>query len=187
MLIYYIMDELFSENDLVSILEELGVKKMSKFEKLKRLKSNMTLAQFSNMKREVEQATDEDKKMDIIFRNVRQHGTPFKVKKRLLNLGKYSRLDGREIDHYGIFFEKSGILYHYLPTGVRYGEKEYNREICSYYEWKPVLENLNKAYFTLMEHWEIEDFVNRWENKFEYDALLNSSQIFVAVLSYWLR
>jgi hypothetical protein len=86
----------------------------------------------------IDNSNDKDKCNTIIDRYYRQYGIPFKIKKRQLNLSRYN-LGDNTIIHYALFFDKSGYIYHYLPDGIKYGEREYNKQISSY-DWDDLLD-----------------------------------------------
>ena len=189
---------ILTQEDCDEILEELQIKKISIVDKLDRLKKRMTDSQFDGMKKDFESVSNietEDKnelKKQVLERYMRQFALPFRIKRRTFDLTKYYdlKLDGLEkekIQHLGIFFDKDGTIYHFIPEGVTYGKKEYDREITCYYEWQTRKGNAKKAFFTLVTHQEIEEFVKKWNEIYEYDPNLRSSEMFVLVLTYWLK
>lgn len=89
------------------------------------------------------------------------------------------------IDHFGIFFDKSGEIFHFLPNGVQHGESEYNRELCSY-DWENIDLNDGKPFFTLMSIEEIRYFCTKWNQKYKFKLEGTNSEFFAEVLTYWL-
>jgi hypothetical protein len=142
----------------------------------------------------------------VYMRYVRQNGTAFTIKYRSLNLEKKYNLhemiesDPRLINddhdemydkyriiiHYGIHFDSKGTIYHFCPDGVRYGQAEYDKELCSD-EWKPCDVNKEKAFFTLMTIDEINIFCKKWNELIKYQLNDYNGKLFACVLAYWLN
>lgn len=180
------------KEDKDEIFYEMGIKKLSLNEKLLRLRKTIPRSQFNNLKNEMITVSrlDVEKSFkminDIMYRYLRQFGKPFVIKERMFDSKKYGK-DGGLIKHHGVFFDKDCVIYHFTPEGVKYGNNEYNKEIISYYEWKVIKENRDKAFFTLLTHKEIEKFVKRWDELYMYTYGKQAPKVFAYVLEYYLN
>lgn len=208
-------DNIIGQN---TILNSMGLQKLTIKEQIKLLIKKMNNICANLVKNELIKASNSknsEKEYKIILnRYLRQYGTPFRLKKRDLCLDRYYD-SNKVIDHYGVFLDNKGLIFHFLPNGVIFGEKEYNKEICSY-DWttipiseKQIGENhfqlhiINKTkfknkiiekekyisknvLFTLLNEDDIKYFCERWNNSFEYCLTTNSSISFASTLIYYL-
>jgi len=158
-----------------------------------------------------EEAGNHEDPNSVYVRYTRQFGLPFRVKTRKLNIEKkYNLYDlmfnlalekdlpihpfthseeninkYKVIDHFGIHFDRPGELFHFLPTGVKHGESEYNKEICSY-DWKMVNLNDGKPFFTVMSIDDVKHFCEKWNKKYTFQLEGTNGELFAEVLTYWL-
>lgn len=165
------------------ILEGLKIPFIDHDMKKSKLWKSMGDTAFLQMEEEI--LNNPDNSQAIYLRYMRQYGTPFKIKKRKINLSKYNLVgDGTfDTNHYGIHFDNKGTLFHFLPNGINFGPDEYNKEICSY-DWISIN---NKPFFTLMSVDEIKQFCKKWDKKIKYKFESLDSELFVEVLAYWLQ
>ncbi len=174
--------DLDNHDKYTQVLDSLEIPIIDKELKKAKLWSLMGIIIFLSREDEVNALDSNDpdkyeKEQNIYLRYTRQFGSVFRIKKRKLDLKKNYNLD-KIIDHYGIFFDNNEVMFHLLPDGVRYGNKEYNREVTN--EWELVDLNNGKPFFTLMDIDEISSLCKKWNLE------QNDIELFAYVMAYWL-
>ena len=177
------MDNIFSNDNIEKykvMLKHIGIPPITNDIKLALMEEKLGELTFKLYEKQSKESSNPN---TIYLRYARQYGKPFRIKKRILSLGKkYGYSSTTTVNHYAIHFNRCGTIYHFLPDGIHQGKDEYNKEIVN--DWENISLNDNVPYFTFLDHQDIINFCKKWSSKIEYNV--NNSKIFVCLLSFWL-
>jgi hypothetical protein len=200
------------------LLNNMGIKKITMEDKLDFLRKKMgdTTYNFMMMEIQLADSIGEDTE-PIYFRYLKQHGSPFFIKKRKIQikdnkkynfknllkktsqLAKHYKKDKKiisknyeKINFYGVIFYTKGRMYGFTPNSIIIDpQRAFDREICN--EWENVKYNEHdgndgsKPFFTIVSFEQIDNICKKWTEFSNFDFLFYNSNLFSNVLTYYLN